>query len=143
MMADGSVSEISLCALRHGERQSTGTRGGCFEHRIDQLGENSLRVLMLCEQYREDVNGLIVQFPSRRLETPLALIVVHWNQHAEVDRHIRWGNDGWSSEGDFGSTAIAKCCELTLDHRRRDWVMRGVFVGNDQFDHESFGVGLL
>ncbi len=116
MMVDRSVSDVSLSALRHSERHSVNGRSGCFEHRIDQSSENSLRVLMLCEQYREDINGSIDQFPSRRLKTPLVLVIAHRDQHAEIDRHVQWGDNGRSSKCNFGSTAVAKHCELALDH---------------------------
>ncbi len=110
LTTDGSVSDVSLSALRHSERQAASVRHSCFEHRIDQASENDFGVLMLSKQHREDVDGSIDQFSSQRLESPLALKVEHRDEATEVDGHVQQGDDGWPNEGDFGGTAVAMRC---------------------------------
>ncbi len=140
---DGSVSDVGLNTLGHGEPRALNVWCGCFEHRVNQPSENSLRVVVLSEQDWEDVNGSIDQFPSWRLESPLALKIAHQDESTEIGRHVWSRNNGQPNEGDFGSTVVAKRCQLALDHQRRNWIGGGILVGDDQFEHKLLGVGLL
>ncbi len=46
-------------------------------------------------------------------------------------------------DGPVKATSEVQCCKLMLDHHQRNRIMGSVFVGDDQFDHESFGIGLF